>query len=221
MIPRTILKTAVFCLMLISSAHANTCINGNGRVRETLRSVDNYQKLHVKGIFEVDIRCGAPNRLIIRGDQNLFPHVDTQVREKVLYIDTLRPICTRSPLKVSISVPKLQVIRLGGTVDATVSNVNNKVLDVECEGAAQVNVSGKTHVLRVTLKGSSDLDAAGLAADRADVMLTGASSANITPIEDLDASVEGAASLSCHRSPRTMKSHISAAGSIACEPAKR
>lgn len=218
---RIIIKTMVFCFMLISTVHANTCINGNGRIGETMRSMENYQKIHVDGIFEVDVRCGEANYLRIQGDENLFPYVDTQVREKILYIDTTKPICTRSPLKISISTPELQAIQIGGAVDATVSNVNSKVLDVECEGAAQVDISGKTQILRVNLEGSSELDATSLATDRADVTLKGASSAKVAPIEALDASVDGAASVFCNRSPRTINASVSAAGSIACETAER
>jgi uncharacterized protein YaiE (UPF0345 family) len=204
-------------LVLGHTAQGAHCVKGNGHISEESRAVKPFHALHVGGVFKLAVICNEPFSLYIRADDNLIPHIDTEVRDHILYIDTRTPICTDSPMTISLSLPVLKAIDLFGAADAEISGIITEALTVRIAGAADLQMRGEAERLRAKMSGSSDLDASGLAIQSADIRISGAAEASLHVVGDLKAEVNGAASLRCTEAPRSVDAMVSGAGSINCD----
>ena len=84
-------------------------------------------------------------------------------------------------------------------------------LNLETKGASKVDIKGTCHTLKVNGVGASEIEATELIAKNADILVTGATHANVYATESLNAEAKGASDIDCKGHPKSIKKteHVS------------
>jgi len=184
----------IVCLLLqggISSCSATDCVEGNGHVVEQVRQIAGIQSVNVSGPFDVLLTVGVDESLVVSADKNLLPFLTTTTRGEELLITTSRSVCSENPMEIRLSVRHLTSVSSDGASDFKITGVDGQILRLHFAGASDISVAGDVDNFTVVLSGASDLDAAGLRADRAKVTISGSAEARINVKDSLDAEITG------------------------------
>jgi hypothetical protein len=110
------------------------------------------------------IHVGAPPSVEVTGDDNLVGRVTTVVRAGRLVIDNSGSFTTRSPTRVAVSAPLLDLVVLGGAGTVTVDGVTSTDFTADLAGDGTLVVSGTVQRVTAVPAGAGTLDLRDLAA---------------------------------------------------------
>lgn len=209
---------ALLCVFALAfpaySIQVRNCIEGNSNAKTEQRTLATFNKLAVDGAFDVRIACGKPQTVTVTTDSNLLPFITTTVNGGTLTIGSRESICTKSALRIDISVPDLTYLKTAGASDIDVRNISNAAFTLMSDGAGDISLAGKTRSLTLRTEGSADISAKALIADAVDISLKGAGDAVIHAVKTLKAALEGAGDITYYGQPATVNRHIDGAGEI-------
>ena len=85
-----LLITCALFLTTLANAQwrSNQKIKGNGNIISEKRTTTNYDKIAVSGFFDVQLVSGKEGDIIIKGEENLLPHIKIEVVNQELKITT-------------------------------------------------------------------------------------------------------------------------------------
>jgi uncharacterized protein YjbI with pentapeptide repeats len=195
-------------------------IKGDGAMKSANRPIPDFSALEVTGAYQIKWSSGKP-ALTISTDQNLLPLVTTSVTGNTLHIDwkeNLRPI---KGITINVSSASLTDVQLNGAVSLTGSNLSGNGLKLESNGASSISVDGSVTNLEANLSGASKLNAKSLQTQAAKVSLNGASYADVTATETLNASIasiSGTGLLTYSGNPKSVEKNVSGVGRIQARP---
>src|SRR5436309_2094649 len=112
------LLVAVFYLTSLTSvAQGWETIKGNGQIKNETRQVSNYTSLASHGAMDVKISYGNSNTVVVEGDENLLPYIETVVENGKLTIRTKKNVNLKSTSKmvVHVSMAKINSLQLSGS----------------------------------------------------------------------------------------------------------
>jgi len=134
-------------------------IRGSGIPAREERSVGTFERLEVSGgALRIQAQVGTSGPLVITGDDNLVPLVETRLHGDTLCIDTgPHSIAPSEPLVVRIPVRSLRAIEASGAVTILVEGVDAPHFQIALSGASDLTVRGRTHRLEIDSSGASDL----------------------------------------------------------------
>ncbi|MFO7557820.1 MAG: head GIN domain-containing protein [Desulfobacterales bacterium] len=190
------------------------CIEGNGITTKEQRQVPPFGEIDINGAFDVAIQDQKKNKITVTADKNLLPHIITRVKSGKLYVFSDRSICTTSKLHIDIDNDDIKKIQSSGANDISVSGVKSDRLEIEMDGAGDINLSGKTKLFIVNLSGATDMDAENLRAETVQISLSGAGDATIYASKKLDATVSGSGTVNCSGNPQEIIKKITGAGEL-------
>jgi hypothetical protein len=225
-------------LVLVSAAGCGLSIDfdagtpGSRNIRTESRTISSFDKVRIGGHFDVDITVGESASLTITGDDNLLPLVRTDVRGQTLHIDKREKIRPSRDIQISVTVPSLESVTVGGSSDVIVSGVESPSFETGVSGSADVTVDGDFGDLKASVSGSGEIVMRGTA-DDVDVHVSGSGEVDLINVpartgkvavsgsgdvtlnlsEELDATVSGSGDVMYRGAPR-VRSHISGSGSI-------
>ncbi len=180
------------------------CIRGSGNVKEEIRSLPFFKDVDIDGVFDVSIVCQEKQNVRVSGDDNILPAISTKVEGEKLLIRTDVPICTTSELSVHISVSNIERVKVSGAINLAITKVQNQKLSIDHDGAGDIEASGKTKSLEITIDGSGDLNAKDLVAENVKVKLDGASDVVVHAVEKLEVDHNGAGDIQYKGKPKTI-----------------
>ncbi|MCK9220307.1 MAG: DUF2807 domain-containing protein [Bacteroidales bacterium] len=209
-------------------------LHGNGNVVKETRPVSSFDALDVSGAFDVYIKQGDAEGLVIETDDNLLPSIKTTVVGHTLKIETKNPIHHVTVLKAYITVKDLKKIDVSGAVDIQTENrltvpelsidasgasdskmeIAVQRLKLDCSGASKMSFSGTAVNVEMDLSGSSDIFAYDLISETYSFEISGAGDAQINVSKSIKASISGAGSVKYKGSPSEIDQVVSGAGSI-------
>jgi hypothetical protein len=212
-----------------------TTVTGSGNVVTRRFEVDPFSQLRVSHAFVVSVTRGAVAPVVVRIDDNLVDVLDVSTSGGVLRIG-LRPgtSTTNATLEADVTAPSLDGIDASGAASiASADPIEGASLsialsgasrltaplvitegDVELSGASEVTFSGSASRLRVTASGASLMRAPDLSVTELAIELSGASRAEVGPVDTLSAGASGASHLSYGGSPTITRSETSGASTI-------
>ncbi len=197
-----------------ADSFAEGCIEGNNITTEEQRQVPSFSKIDINGVFDVTIQYQKKNKITVTADKNLLPHIVTRVTSGKLYVFSDRSICTRSKLHIDIKSDGIEKIQSSGANDIAVSGVKSNRLEIEMDGAGDINLSGKTKLFVVNLSGAADMEAENLRAETVQISLRGAGDATIYTSKKLNAKVTGSGTVNYFGSPKEIIKKITGAGEL-------
>lgn len=212
-----------------------TVLHGDGRYVEEYRNVGAFTGVSNATAAQVEILQGADERLRIRGEENLLPHVRTRVENGVLriYTDANRTLRPTQPIVVELDVFALTRILLSGSGDINAPLLDARVLEVTSSGSGdiyldrlladeliitssgsgEIRSTGDAYRVRITHSGSGHIDTRELRAREVDATLSGSGDATVRARDRLYAVIAGAGSLRFYGSP-SVQSTVSGSGRV-------
>jgi len=243
---RTIKFAATFLLLLVFTAGMISACRVDGKpsgkegenvVRQT-RQVSAFSGIRAGGAFEVILKQGPVQEVIVEADQNIIDEISTTVSGGVLWIDLKKPVHLRyndiKVMRVFITCNDLSLLDLSGAVELrTETRFTVPKLSMEVSGAVESRMELVAQELNMSISGSSELkfqgtagnvkvDASGAAEISAyDMIMTnltlyasGAVDANVNVSGSLKANVSGACDIKYKGNPK-VECHTSGACDIA------
>ena len=231
--------TMIMMLFTSLSVIATACdivngVSGDGKVTKETRVVSSFDGIDVSGAFNVYLKQGSVEEVIIEADENLQPIIRAEVHGSTLVIDTKKPINHPTTLKVYITFKDLKKAEVSGAVDIFAENKLNftdftlhtsgasdvrielaaQKLALDCSGASKLRLSGTATDVRADLSGACDIYGFDLICDNFTVDMSGAGKAQIHVNKKIDAEISGAGSIRYKGNPSSINQSVSGAGSI-------
>lgn len=209
-------------------------IKGNGNVIKQTRELSSFSALEVGGAFNVVLKQGDKESVVVEADENLIEFIITEVRGKSLVIRSSEEINSPKTLNIYLTFKTLDEMEISGACKVTCDDkLIFTELELECSGASdvilkmvatdlqldlsgvsQISLFGSANTVNLDLSGASDLDAFELEVDKYNADISGASHANIFVKSELASDVSGAAGLKYKGDPSTVNNEVSGAASV-------
>lgn len=207
-------------------------VRGSGVSATDRRSVGAFDRIDVSGNFDVVVQVGSPVSVVLTGDDNLLPLVETTVQGSTLKIRPTERIGPRAGMTVNVTTPTLDGIDVGGSGDVTVHGVRSRSfragvhgsagmvvdgafgdLGADVSGSGSLRMSGTAERIRAGVSGSGEIDLVEVPARTARVRVSGSGDIALRVSDSLDADVSGSGDVLYDGRPR-VRSHVSGSGTV-------
>jgi hypothetical protein len=137
-------------------------------IRET-RKVGPFSGVRVGGAFEVILKQGASQEVIVETESDVIEHVTTRLSGNVLEIGMDNPpqwMHDIDVLRVYITCTDLAMLDLSGAVELrTETKITSPKLEMDVSGAAETHMDLAVQALDMSLSGASQLSFTGTAGE--------------------------------------------------------
>jgi len=181
--------------------------SGSGVSVTEHREAGPFTIVELAGANTVVIHVGAPRSVAVTGDDNLVPRVTTVVQDDRLVIDNTGSFTTNVDMSVTVSVPSLESVELGGAGTVTVDGITGDDFSAELTGDGTLVVSGTVERLTAVLAGAGTLDLHGLVAADGSVQLEGTGTIRVHATSTLDATLAGTGTILYRGDPTVTMRH--------------
>lgn len=189
-------------------------IKGSGEIVTEERDVRDFDKIKSSGSFDVFIVVGEEQSIEISYDDNLIDLITTKVKGKTLYISSEGSFSSRKSCKIEINVPSLEAVKLSGSGDIEVSNLDAEFFEYSLSGSGDLIASGKVDELEVHVSGSGDIDTRDLMANIVQASISGSGDIKVYAKERLRGKVSGSGDIEYYGDPDKVSSSVSGSGDI-------
>jgi hypothetical protein len=190
---------------------------GGDRITET-REVAPFERLEIADSVDVQVVPGDGREVKVYGGEDVLDRVETVSNVGVLRIDVRDRGIVIGPdplgdVRVQVKASQLDAVKIGGSGDVELGEVELPELALEIEGAGEVVASGTADRLTATIQGAGDANLSDLEVRTATVQVQGAGEAHVNVSERLDVKVQGAADV-IYRGDPTVTQDIQGAGEV-------
>jgi Putative auto-transporter adhesin, head GIN domain len=229
------LPSVLVASMLLGCGGPQTLVFGNGVLSTVERAVPGTTSVSVSTWGDLTIRLGSPASLSITGEENLLPHLTSEVQAGKLWLGTepfvsLRP--TRGMTYV-LTVPSLTAITTSssGSVTApalsvpdftvttsssgsiTVDGLEANTLTTRISSSGNVSVSGAVRDHSISISSNGDVLADGLRSTNATVNVSSSGNALLWVTERLDVTISSSGNVRYYGDPH-VKAQLSSSGKV-------
>ena len=135
---------ATILILVGVQVFVRTGVKGSGVESTLSKESEPFSGVESRGSVNIEIAQGEPGALKITGDDNLLELVQTRVEDGVLIVETSESYATQLGLTVSVSLPKLTVVRLIGSGSVKGSGVfTGQELTVASRGSSGVDLEAE------------------------------------------------------------------------------
>ena len=207
---------------------------GNGKIESEKRVLEGFDEINLAGNYEVGLKYGGQEQVVIVTDENLLPYIESSVENGVLVIEDRDRIKSDDGIKIFITYKEISRIRSAGasivkSEDVITGDVFSLTvpgaglvdlkldvqdLEVDLAGAGLVKLSGKTNRQQISLKGVGSLEAFDLESNDCEVSVSGVGGAEVNVKENLNAVVRGIGGIKYKGDPKSVQDEISGIGTI-------
>ncbi len=188
---------------------------GSGTAVSETRELDPFEAIEFGGALELIVHVGASEqKLVIRGDDNIVPNIETRVSGDKLVIEHDGWMRPELPLVVEIWVAKLASIEASGATDLDVEGLHGERFELELSGAADAELRGQVARFDLEVSGAADVDARALAAETVILDMSGAGEAKVWATRTLDVDISGKGQVEYWGEPVEIEQNISGSGEI-------
>lgn len=208
-------------------------IRGSGDITSETRDVSDFSEVVLEGSGRVTIEITGEESLTIEAEDNLMPHLTSEIIDGRLVLGTDRGIRPTREIVYTITASSLDGVSISGSGDVegdaitsegltTLINGSGTIeltgldlghLEAEISGSGSIRVSGAANDLTVTIPGSGSFNGEDLEASESSVDISGSGAAVVNVSERLDATVSGSGTIQYLGSP-SVESTITGSGSI-------
>jgi Putative auto-transporter adhesin, head GIN domain len=191
---------------------------GGGERVTLARDVAPFDRLHVDDSVDVEVVPGDGREIRVYGGEDVLDRVETESSGGVLRVDIRDRGIVIGPdplgdVRVQVAASSLDAVRIGGSSDVELGGLDLAELELEIEGAGEVEASGTADRLTATIQGAGDARLSELAVRTATVLVQGAGEAHLNVSERLDVRVQGAADV-VYRGDPDVTQDIDGAGEV-------
>lgn len=154
---------ATFIIPALSSCDFS-CIRGSGNMKTETRTVGDFDRISIEGVYKVTLKQDSSRSLTITADDNLLKYIRTAVSGGKLRIYNKRSFCNTGELTISVGVRNLQELESSGVVEVTSDGkINTQDMHFGLSGSSKVDMELNAADVTVGGSGSSELDLKGQA----------------------------------------------------------
>ncbi len=208
-----------FLLCVIGIAWCTGCENfnpavlGSGVSKTETRTVADFDEIELSGMGKVEVEIGKLSPLTATGDDNILPHLRTEVIGKRLIVKTEKMAKPKVDLVVRVTVPNVKIVEANGMTSVTMKGIFNDSLSITSNGMGDVIAEGQTKQLMIALRGMGDVQAEKLVAQSAEVEASGKSDASVHAVGSLKVNIRGMGTIRYKGDPK-VESSVSGMGKI-------
>jgi Putative auto-transporter adhesin, head GIN domain len=204
-----------FLLAACQLATGGDTMVGSGTPATQERNTGSFTSLHVGSAIQAQITIGSPVSVGVTADDNLVDRVNTTVARDTLEVAWVSgSVSTRTPVRVTITVPALSGIDVDSAASVTVDGLDASAFTVRAASAGRVTVTGTAISLDLTGDSGAAADLSALAVQTAQVDLASAATAQVKATGRVSGSVKEAAALILIGKPATVEVSAQTAGTI-------
>jgi putative autotransporter adhesin-like protein len=193
--------------LLVAGCHhgMRAQVKGSGKRVVEKRNISSFTSISTEGAFRIEVTCQKDPGLEVEGDDNVLSLITTDVTNNVLRLRSSKNFSSDEPVKFRISVPNLEGLTVEGAGQIDVNNLNNDKFKIDSEGAAAINVAGKTKLIDIDASGAGKIDTFNLHAARGVVDSKGVAQIDLDVADQLDVTISGASSVYYKGDPKVNK----------------
>jgi hypothetical protein len=230
-------RAAFFLLATVisfSSCHKET-LRGHGDIVSRSRTVGSFDKIEMGGEFDVYLRQGPAEDIVLEGQENVLAELSTTTRNNRLEIKYNRSrVRIDEPVRIYITTPHLTELSLSGSnkvqglTDWQVNDlnlnssgsgeINLTVRDADfveshISGSGEINLQGDAYIHELDISGSGKLNAFDLYTTKTDVNISGSGKSDVRVSEALKANISGSGTVRYKGNP-SVSTSVSGSGKI-------
>jgi hypothetical protein len=189
---------------------------GSGNIVKTTRDLSGFTGIDLTGSDDAFVTAGSKQEVRIESDDNIIEDIVTEVRGGVLYVGMKNGNYNNTHTKIYITIPTLDLLRLTGSGDVTVSDgFTMNTMEIKLSGSGDIRFGRATAKnLNITLSGSGDITAGDLESENVAVRLSGSGDIRVNAKSSLDARVSGSGDIVYRGSPQQVSKSVSGSGDI-------
>jgi Putative auto-transporter adhesin, head GIN domain len=232
-VKKYILAVFFFCLVVAASG-CTTQGTGSGNVINQTKSVQGVNQVSLEGTGTVILLQGNQESLTIQAEDNIIPHIQSNVNGKTLSLsyDTNTPTPNKT-VKFYLTVKDLSsisisgagkvetrgfktqslVISTNGAGEGNMSGLNINKLTVNLSGAGKMNMTGIARDQTITISGAGDYLARDLKSQKATITINGAGKGILNVSSILNAVINGSGEISYLGNPQVSQ-QINGVGTV-------
>ena len=230
------------CDFVIDGGFDSRRVRGSGKVTSQQRNVSGFHEVEFTSVGEVTLEQGGSESLEIEAEDNLLPHIRTEVQGGRLLIGTERgvSISPTTTIRYRLKVREIDAIELSGSGKIVTSPLTSsemrldlpgsgvirvgglsaRALEASISGSGDIEVPGRVGRVTVHISGSGEYDGGGLESETADVSISGSGDATVWVRDRLSASISGSGDVDYYGEPSVNK-RVSGSGSVRGRGARR
>jgi hypothetical protein len=163
-----LLPWVLLALLLLAAAPAvwAESVMGNGKIVSEVRNTGEFTAIGLGSNMGLRLRQGSSPSVVLHGDSNLLPLIETVVERESLQLRWKRGVSVRSPTSVYVEVtaPQVRAVANAGSGDIEIDTMKVPRLSLSINGSGQLRARGLgTDDLSIGVSGSGDLKLAGQA----------------------------------------------------------
>lgn len=208
--------------------------NGSGQLERETRELDSFESIRLQCSIDVHVIIGSKQSVVVVADDNLLKYIETDVdRRGTLWIDSDESFDSRFDLVVEITVPSLKQLRISGSGDVIIEEMQQEFFDIHVSGSGDITMIGDVEELDISISGSGDIelegegkqanirisgsgdiDARDFIVEEVEVRINGSGDVEVYATEYFDGSISGSGDITVYGSPKHMSRDISGSGDI-------
>jgi len=213
------------CLLLLACACGFLPRRGSGDIITETRQVSGFDAVVFSGAGQVEIVQDGSESIAISTDDDVMPHVETEVRGGTLYVgldfdgitsilptemsitlhvETLENIQTSGAWDVSSEALEAQDLQtlISGTGNITIGQLTADSLEAEISGAGEMEIAGTVAAQRIAISGTGELHAGDLQSETVEIDISGAGEAQVWAEGSLSVTISGTGQVEYYGSPQ-------------------
>jgi hypothetical protein len=217
----TIDRHGLLALCLVLTAVAASLLSGPASADSETRTTAPFHAVMFAGSWNVDVKVGKENSVVIEGNRDLIARVKTEVVDGELrvgldgnIISSLFGSHDLGNLTAHITTPELTAFTLNGSGKADIDGLAGGNTRIVLDGSGDINAKGKLDTLSLVVNGSGAADLSGLESAKASATINGSGDAKVDPRETLAAVVNGSGQVNYLRDGVKVTSVIHGSGMV-------
>ena len=187
------------------------CVDGEGPVVTQEIELPPISGVKLKGSMDVFITQGGEQQILVEAQENIINEIDMDVDNGVWELDFEDCVRNFTDVKVFITMPEVEILRITGSGDITGENVfagstlilrvtgsgdmdlaaEYDNIDTEITGSGTVALEGICEHFDTEIRGSGDYNAFDMLSVTGDISITGSGDARVNVSEFLEVKISG------------------------------
>ena len=192
---------------------------GNKKIVFQERTIPIYSQIKVLGNADVVLTEGEVGQIKVETSENVLPYVTTEVKGETLVVKLKHYGVSYVP-KLKVYVPideKFNKITIAGKGDVTLGehfSIELQTLEVIIKIQGNVQLQGKTEVLKVSVLGSGNFQGKELLTHKGTLSISGTGNIEATVSEEVQAKITGYGHIIIFGNPSKKDTDIKGSGKI-------
>jgi len=192
---------------------------GNKKIVFQERTIPIYSQIKVLGNADIVLTEGEVGQIKVETSKNVLPYVTTDVKGETLVVKLKHYGVSYVP-KLKVYVPideKFNKITIAGKGDVTLGehfSIELQTLEVTIKGQGNVQLQGKTEVLKVSVLGSGNFQGKELLTRKGTLSISGTGNIEASVSEEVQAKITGYGHIIIFGNPSKKDTDIKGSGKI-------